>query len=126
MIQLNGMAHIVINVSRWEECKEFYKKLMPFLGMEQVFDGQEYIYFVGSRTAVGIKKCEPEYNEQVFQQERIGLHHFCLRSRSKEDIDEIYRFLLTINAKIVGKPKEGEWAPGILFCIVRRPYWNSY
>ncbi|PPR15042.1 MAG: hypothetical protein CFH37_01583, partial [Alphaproteobacteria bacterium MarineAlpha9_Bin7] len=74
MIKLNGMAHIVINVSRWEECKKFYKNLMPFLGMEQVFDGQEYIYFVGSRTAVGIKKCEPEYNEHVFQQERIGLH----------------------------------------------------
>ena len=121
MIQLNGMAHIVINVSRWEECKEFYKKLMPFLGMEQVFDGQEYIYFVGSRTAVGIKKCEPEYNEHVFQQESIGLHHFCLRSRSKEDIDEIYRFLLTINAKIVGKPKEGEWAPGYYFVLFEDP-----
>ena len=121
MIQLNGMAHIVINVSRWEECKEFYKKLMPFLGMEQVFDGQEYIYFVGSRTAVGIKKCEQEYNEQVFQQEMIGLHHFCLRSKSKEDIDEIYRFLLTTNAKIVGKPKEGEWAPGYYFVLFEDP-----
>ena len=121
MIKLNGMAHIVINVSRWEECKAFYKKLMPFLGMEQVFDGQEYIYFVGSRTAVGINKCEPEYNEQVFQQETIGLHHFCLRSKSKEDIDEIYRFLLTIKAKIVGKPRKGEWAPGYYFVLFEDP-----
>ena len=121
MIKLNGMAHIVINVSRWEECKAFYKKLMPFLGMEQVFDGQEYIYFVGSRTAVGINKCEPKYNEQVFQQETIGLHHFCLRSKSKEDIDEIYRFLLTIKAKIVGKPRKGEWAPGYYFVLFEDP-----
>ena len=94
---------------------------MPFLGMEQVFDGQEYIYFVGSRTAVGIKKCEPEYNEQIFQQEGIGLHHFCLRSRSKEDIDGIYRFLLTINANILGKPRKGEWAPGYYFVLFEDP-----
>ena len=121
MIKLNGMAHIVINVSRWEECKAFYKKLMPFLGMEQVFDGKEYIYFVGSRTAVGVKKCQPEYKYHVFQQERIGLHHFSLRSRSKEDIDKIYRFLLTINAKVIGMPKEGKWAPGYYFVLFEDP-----
>ena len=121
MIKLNGMAHIVINVSRWKDCKAFYKKLMPFLGMEQVFDGQEYIYFVGSRTAVGIKKCETKYNNQVFQQDGIGLHHFCLRSRSKEDVDKVYHFLLTINAKIVGEPKAGEWAPGYYFVVFEDP-----
>ena len=56
VIKLNGMAHIVINVSRWQECKIFYKQLMPFLGMEQGFDGEEYIYFVGGRTALGKRK----------------------------------------------------------------------
>ena len=57
MISVNGMAHIVINVSKWDVCKPFYKKIMPFLGLEQVFDGDEYIYFVGGRTAVGVNKC---------------------------------------------------------------------
>ena len=36
MISVNGMAHIVINVSKWDVCKPFYKKIMPFLGLEQV------------------------------------------------------------------------------------------
>jgi len=121
VIKLNGMAHIVINVSKWDECKAFYTKLMPYFGMEQVFDGREYIYFVGSRTGVGIKKCEPKYNDQTFQQEGIGLHHFCLRSRSKEDIDKIYIFLLKIHAKIIGKPKEGKWAPGYYFILFEDP-----
>lgn len=121
MIKLNGMAHIVINVSRWQECKIFYKQLMPFLGMEQVFDGEEYIYFVGGRTALGIRKCKPEYKDQVFQQERIGLHHFCLRSRSREDVDKVFQFLPTINAKVVGEPKEGKWAPGYYFILFEDP-----
>ena len=89
MISLNGMAHLVINVSQWNDCKPFYKKLMPFLGMEQVFDGEEYIYFVGSRTAVGISRCSPKYEDDVFEQRKVGLHHFCLRSKSKEDVDTI-------------------------------------
>lgn len=121
MIKLNGMAHLVINVSKWGECKIFYKKLMPFLGMKQVFGGREFIYFVGSRTAIGIKKCKPEYNDEVFQQERVGLHHFCLRSRSKVDIIKIHQFLLKINAKIINEPKEGEWAPGYYSILFEDP-----
>jgi len=121
MISLNGMAHIVINVSRWEECKPFYKKIMPFLGLEQVFDGEEYIYFVGSRTAVGVSKCAPEYESDVFEQRRVGLHHFCLRARSKEDIDKIYDYLVQINATVVEKPRDGEWAPGYYFVLFEDP-----
>ena len=56
-----------------------------------------------------------------FNKKKIGLHHFCLRSKAREDIDEIYRFLLTINATIVGKPKEGEWAPGYYFVLFEDP-----
>ena len=56
MIKINGMAHVVINVGNWDVCVEFYRKLMPFLGMKQVFDGKEMIYFVGGRTALGINR----------------------------------------------------------------------
>ena len=38
MISVNGMAHIVINVSKWIVCKPFYKD-NAFLGLEQSFDG---------------------------------------------------------------------------------------
>jgi len=121
MVSLNGMAHLVINVSQWNDCKPFYKKLMPFLGMEQVFDGEEYIYFVGSRTAVGISRCSPKYEDDVFEQRKVGLHHFCLRSKSKEDVDAIYKFLVEMEAKVIEKPRDGEWAPGYYFVLFEDP-----
>ena len=121
MISVNGMAHIVINVSEWDVCKPFYKKIMPFLGLEQVFDGDEYIYFVGGRTAVGVNKCQSKYENERFVQQKIGLHHFCLRGKSREDIDSIYDYLLRIEAKVVEKPRAGEWAPGYYFVLFEDP-----
>ena len=32
MIQINGMAHVILTVSRFEEAREFYCGLLPFLG----------------------------------------------------------------------------------------------
>ena len=121
MVELNGMAHIVINVSRWDLCKPFYKKIMPFLGLEQVFDGDEYVYFVGARTAVGVSKCAPEFDEERFLQQRVGLHHFCLRAKSISDIEKIYKYLVEMKAKVIEKPRCGEWAPGYYFVLFEDP-----
>lgn len=40
MIEINGVAHLVLKVSKWEECKLFYEQLLEFLGMTKVFSGQ--------------------------------------------------------------------------------------
>ena len=34
MIEVNGIAHIILTVSRFEECRTFYKRLLPFLGLQ--------------------------------------------------------------------------------------------
>ena len=33
MIEVNGMAHVILTVSRYDEAKAFYSKLMPALGL---------------------------------------------------------------------------------------------
>ena len=82
MIKINGMAHITLTVSRFEKAREFYTKLSPEFGMECVFDGEEFCYHVGARTAIGIQRCDPQYADEHFVQLRCGLHHLCLRRTS--------------------------------------------
>ena len=41
MIEINGMAHVVLTVSRFDDARAFYCELLPFLGMHRVFDGQQ-------------------------------------------------------------------------------------
>ena len=121
MVEVNGIAHIILTVSQFEECLKFYKKLLPFLGLKLVFDGKDMCYHVGARTAVGIQRCAPEHQDERFIQTRVGLHHFCFRARSTADVDQIYSLLQEMDAKIVTPPEEGPWAPGYYSVLFEDP-----
>ncbi len=97
MIEINGMAHIILTVSQYEEAKRFYWRLMPALGLENVFDGSNMCYFVGARTALGLQPCLPQHAGQRFEQGRVGLHHLCFRARSREDVDKVQVLLKRMN-----------------------------
>jgi hypothetical protein len=86
-IEINGMAHVILTVSRFEIAREFSRKLLPEFGMKPVFDGEKLFYCVGARTAIGIEPCDPALAGERFVQQRVGLHHLCLRARSREDVD---------------------------------------
>src|SRR6266478_10090840 len=86
-IEINGMAHVILTVSRFDVARDFYRKLLPQFGMKPVFDGDKFFYCVGGRTAIGIEPCDPALASERFKQQRVGLHHLCLRARSREDVD---------------------------------------
>jgi len=121
MIQINGVAHTIIAVSNYKVCREFYHKLMPFLGLTNVFDGEDYMYYVGGRTALGIGRCGAEFEGQRFQQNSVGLHHLCFRARSADDVDVLHKHLVTIDAKIVHSPEPGGCAPGYYSVLFEGP-----
>ena len=121
MIEINGVAHVILAVSEWERCRAFYQALLPFLGLRQVFDGGDMIYYVGGRTAVGVGRCGPEHASTRFVQGAVGLHHVCFRCRSREDVDQAHAFLLQQGASIVHPPEEGPWAPGYYSVLFEDP-----
>ena len=54
-------------------------------------------------------------------QQRVGLHHLCLRARSREDVDRCAVLLKEIEATIVRGPMEGSWAPGYYYVLFEDP-----
>ena len=73
------------------------------LGVEQdlmtpVCDTDKLFYCVGARTAIGI---QPADSGERFVEGRVGLHHLCLRARSREDIDRLHDLLREIGAAII-------------------------
>jgi catechol 2,3-dioxygenase-like lactoylglutathione lyase family enzyme len=102
---------VILTVSRFEVAREFYRKLRPEFGMKPVFDGDKLFYCVGARTAIGIEPCDPALAGERFVQRRVGLHHLCLRARSRDDVDRCAALLKEMNATIVRGPMEGSWAP---------------
>jgi catechol 2,3-dioxygenase-like lactoylglutathione lyase family enzyme len=111
MIEINGMAHVILTVTKWEEARNFYGELMPFLGLTKIYDGNNFLYHVGGRTGVGIQRCRETYANERFEQNGVGLHHMCFRARSREDVHRVAEKLKAMRAFVDRGPMDGDWIP---------------
>jgi len=121
MVEINGIAHLFLTVSRFEEARNFYRELLTFMGMVPVIDADQMLYCVGGRTAVGIEPVGDAYTNDRFVQQRVGLHHLCFRARNREDVDKFYEKAVSLGAKIVHAPEDGPWAPGYYSVLFEDP-----
>jgi catechol 2,3-dioxygenase-like lactoylglutathione lyase family enzyme len=58
-VEINGVAHVVLRVNRFEECIRFYDRLMPALGLDAVHRDDGFVYYIGGRTALAIRRVDP-------------------------------------------------------------------
>jgi hypothetical protein len=81
-IGINGMAHVILTVSRFEVAREFYRKLLPDFGMKPVFDGDGFFYCVGAELAVRL--ASPPLRDQWFADSPVERDGFELLVRRHE------------------------------------------
>jgi len=120
-MEVNGLAHVFITAGDFERSREFYKKLLPFLGLKEVMDAGNAYYCFGARTGFGVRPAAPEHAGQRFEQGRPGLHHICFRAREREDVDEAHAFLVSIGAPIIHPPRDDDYAPGYYSVLFEDP-----
>lgn len=120
-MQLNGIAHVYLTVEDFDACLPFYEKLLALFEMECLVKNDHLYYCVGSRTGLAIRAAGPEHRKTPFDQYRAGLHHLCLRARSREDVDAVYAFLIAIGANIVHPPEKSDWAAGYYSVLFEDP-----
>ena len=120
-MEVSGIALTFLTASNFERSREFYRKLLPFLGMQPVIDTATNFYCVGGRTAVGISAPAPGHAGAAFEQKRVGLHHLCFRARERADVDGRHDFLCTLGAAIIRAPREDHWAPGYYSLLFEDP-----
>src|SRR5687767_6017110 len=121
MIDINGIAHVQLTVSNFEAAREFYAKLLPFLGLTPVMEFDGFYYCVGARTGVAISPAAAEHGGERFVQRRVGLHHVCFRARERADVDAVHAFVVELGATIVHPPEAGHWAPGYYSVLFEDP-----
>jgi catechol 2,3-dioxygenase-like lactoylglutathione lyase family enzyme len=120
-MEINGVAHVALRVTRFDECVAFYDRLMPRLGLKAVHRSDALVYYVGGRTALAIRRPDPALAGHGHVEHAPGLDHLCFRARSRSDVDELYPFLRSIGADVVRAPEEGPWAPGYYSLSFRDP-----
>jgi catechol 2,3-dioxygenase-like lactoylglutathione lyase family enzyme len=66
-MEVNGIAHIFLTASNFERSREFYRKLLPHLGMKPVIDADTTYYCV-DRGSLGLvvrdaRRCRAPHHE---------------------------------------------------------------
>ena len=122
-VELNGIAHIQLSVTDPDRCIPFWERLCHFFEMKTLIKGEGVVYCIGSRTGILVRKAGDAHRGTRFDQDRAGLHHFCFRARSREDVDAIHRFLVDeLGARIVHPPEEANhFAPGYYSLLFEDP-----
>jgi catechol 2,3-dioxygenase-like lactoylglutathione lyase family enzyme len=130
-VRINGIAHIQLTVLDAERCLPFWERLCKFMGMETLIKGDDVIYHIGGRTGILVRQApknqrtgdREESLARRFDQDRAGLHHFCFRARSREDVDAIHKLIeAEPDATIVHGPEEGDhFAPGYYSILFEDP-----
>ncbi|MFQ5478362.1 MAG: VOC family protein [Candidatus Binatia bacterium] len=119
-MEITGMAHVMLTVCSFEKCRTFYGRIFEALGLKTVIDVDGMYYCVGGRTAVGIQQGGAGEGDR-FVQGRVGLHHLCLRARSRADVDKMHELVKEMGALVVHPPEEAPWAPGYYSVLFEDP-----
>jgi catechol 2,3-dioxygenase-like lactoylglutathione lyase family enzyme len=122
-VSVNGIAHIQLTVNDPGRCLPFWERLCHFLEMETLIRGEAVLYCIGGRTGILVRGAPDGAKAGRFDQDRAGLHHFCFRARSREDVDAVHRFLVDeLAARIVHPPEDGpQFAPGYYSVLFEDP-----
>ena len=121
-VAVNGIAHIQLTVNDPERCIPFWERLCHFLEMTTLIKGDGVVYCIGSRTGILVRGAPSDRERIPYDQDRAGLHHFCFRARSREDVDAIHRFLVDqLDAHIVHPPEDAHFAPGYYSVLFEDP-----
>ena len=122
-VSVNGIAHIQLTVRNPEQCLPFWERLCHFLEMQTLIRNDTTIYCIGSRTGILVRGAPVAKAAREFDQDTSGLHHFCFRARSQEDVDAIYAHVAEEpHVKIIHGPEDGDhFAPGYYSILFEDP-----
>jgi catechol 2,3-dioxygenase-like lactoylglutathione lyase family enzyme len=118
---INGVAHLMLTVRDIAASRDFYRALLGHFGLTEIIDTPEYLYWVGGRTAVGLRPAADAAKKDRFDQGRCGLHHVCFRARSREDVDAVHEVVVSLRANVIHPPEEGAWFPGYYSVLFEDP-----
>jgi glyoxylase I family protein len=120
MSTYGAIHHLDLNVSDLDCSARFYGRVFTCIGYrranlsvpgaEEGFDWMAPDERGGHRFSIGLY---PARRNAPHDRYAPGIHHLALRAKSREDVDELYRVLLKMNAEILEAPREyPEYEPG--------------
>ena len=104
MARVIGIDHLVIRVGDYEKSKNFYAKVLGFLGFELKYDFGGHAGWSNGKTLFWIGEADAEGKKHPHRAGNIGFHHYAFELSKRKDVDDLYALLKEIDATVVDPP----------------------
>jgi catechol 2,3-dioxygenase-like lactoylglutathione lyase family enzyme len=108
MPRVVGIDHIVLSVGDFDRSKDFYDKLLTFLGFKLKLK-HEYGDMAGwsnGKTLFWIAAADEQGKKRKYRKGDIGFHHYAFELASRKAVDDLGAFLEQHNMTVVDPPGE--------------------
>jgi len=106
MVSVVGIDHLVLSVGDFARSKEFYNKLLRFLGFKLKYDYADMAGWSNGKTLFWIAAADAEGRKRKYRKGDIGFHHYAFELSSRKDVDELGAFLESNGMTVIDPPGE--------------------
>src|SRR5439155_13118891 len=106
MARVVGIDHLSICVSDIERSKDFYKKVLGFLGFKLKYDLGDYAGWSNGKTLFWIKEADAEGKKHPHRVGNVGFHHYAFELSRRKDVDDLYEVLKKHRVEVVDPPDD--------------------
>jgi len=95
MLRVVGIDHLVLSVGDFARSKDFYGKLLKFLGFKLKHDYVDMAGWSNGKTLFWIAAADEQGRKHGYRKGDIGFHHYAFELASRKAVDELGAFLET-------------------------------
>jgi catechol 2,3-dioxygenase-like lactoylglutathione lyase family enzyme len=106
MPRVVGIDHLVLSVGDFERSKDFYAKLLEFLGFKFKYDYADMAGWSNGKTLFWIAAADDEGKKHKYRKGDIGFHHYAFELSSRRDVDALGAFLDDNEMNVIDPPGE--------------------
>jgi catechol 2,3-dioxygenase-like lactoylglutathione lyase family enzyme len=104
MPRVVGIDHLVLSVGDLARSKDFYGKVLGFLGFKLTYDGGGFVGWSNRKTLFWIAQADAEGKKRRHRKGDIGFHHYAFELESRSAVDALGAFLKEHDFEIADPP----------------------
>lgn len=106
MPRVVGIDHLVLSVGDFARSREFYRKVLGFLGFQLKYDMADFAGWSNGKTLFWIAPADARGRRHKYRKGDIGFHHYAFELTSRGAVDALGAFLDKHNINVVDPPGE--------------------
>jgi catechol 2,3-dioxygenase-like lactoylglutathione lyase family enzyme len=106
MPRVVGIDHLVLSVGDFARSREFYDKVLGFLGFKRKYDYADMVGWSNGKTLFWISAADTQGRKHKYRKGDIGFHHYAFELSSRDDVDKLGAFLQNNGMTVLDPPGE--------------------